>query len=52
VTAVEFMTKQLNKHQLNLERQTRQGAPQEVIDNIQNKIGYYQEAIEALKGCD
>lgn len=49
MTALEYMIKQLNKHRLNLERETKRGVPEEMLRNIEAKIGYYEAAIEALK---
>ena len=50
MTALEYMTKQLNKHRLNLERESKRGVPEEMLLNIEAKIGYYAEAVDALKG--
>ncbi len=52
MTTLEYMEKQLNKHKLNLKKEQERKAPQEVIDNISKKIGYYGEAVEALVICD
>ena len=49
MTALEYMEKQLQKHRLNYERESARGVPQEMINNILNKIGYYAEAVDALK---
>lgn len=49
MTALEYMTKQLHKHRLNLERETKRGVPEEMLRNIEAKIGYYESAIKALK---
>ena len=49
MTALEYMTKQLNKHCLNYEREKKRGVPEEMLRNIEAKIGYYAEAVEALK---
>lgn len=43
------MEKQLSKHRANLERETARNVPQEMIDNIKKKVGYYQEACVALR---
>lgn len=50
MTALEYMEKQLQKHSMNLEREIKRGAPEEVLRNIALKIGYYEEAVEVLKG--
>ena len=49
MTAIEYMTKQLKKHRLNYEREKKRGVPEEMLRNIEAKIGYYSEAVEALK---
>ena len=49
MTALEYMEKQLSKHSANLLRETNRNAPEEVLHNIRAKIGYYTEAVEALK---
>ena len=50
MTAIEYMEKQLKKHLIDYEREIVRGVPEEVIHNIENKIGYYEAAIKALKG--
>ena len=50
MTAIEYMEKQLKKHRLDYERETARGVPEEILHNIENKIGYYEAAIKALKG--
>ena len=49
MTALEYMEKQVSKHSKDLFRETDRGAPQEVLDNIKLKIGYYKQAVEALR---
>ena len=49
MTTLEYMERQLNNHKLNLKREKGRKAPQEMIDNIRAKIGYYKEACEALR---
>ena len=49
MTAIEFMEKMLRKHQLDFKQQSERGANGAVLDNIQAKINYYEQAIEALK---
>ena len=49
MAALEYMKKQVRKHKLNLIREEARKAPWEVIYNIERKISYYEEAIEALK---
>ena len=47
MTALEYMKKQIVKHKINLDHHPY--APQEQIDNIRAKIGYYEEAVKALE---
>ena len=49
MTTLEYIEKQIRNHTLNLERETKRGVPQEMLDNIKKKIGYYEEARDALK---
>ena len=49
MTALEYMEKQVKKHQLSFCREFDRGAPDEVLENIKKKIGYYEAAVEALK---
>lgn len=49
MTALEFMEKQVRKCQINFEKESGRGAPAEVIGNLLRKIGYYQDAVEALR---
>lgn len=49
MTAIEYVEKQLRKCEINLEKEIKRDSPQEVIDNIKKKIGYYKECIEALQ---
>lgn len=48
MTALEYMTKQVNKHRINYNREVLRGVPQEMLENIKAKIGYYEAAVEAL----
>ena len=50
MTALEYMEKQLKKHRANYERETARGVPEKVLNDILAKIGYYEVAVEALKG--
>ena len=55
MTALEYMTKQLHKHSLNYIREFTRGVPDEVLNNIMNKMLYYASAVEALRkvgGCN
>lgn len=49
MTALEYMEKQLRKHQLNYERESARGVSEKMLDDIRAKIGYYEAAVEALK---
>lgn len=49
MTALEYMQKQAKKHRIDYDRELNRGAPDEVLQNILKKIGYYDTAIEALK---
>lgn len=48
MTALEYMEKQLGKHRFNYERESARGVPEEQLNNIVLKIGYYEAAVEAL----
>ncbi len=52
MTALEYMTKQVQKHRLNYEREAARGIPEDMLRNIKAKIGYYEEAVAALTVCD
>ena len=47
--ALEYMTKQLNKNKLNYKREYNRGVPDEMLNNINAKISYYEESIKALR---
>ena len=49
MTALEYHERCVKKHILNLARETDRGAPEEVLNNIRLKIGYYEAAVAALK---
>lgn len=49
MTAIEYMEKQLAKHKVNYEREAARGVPDEMLNNIKAKIGYYEDAVQALK---
>ena len=49
MTALEYMEKQVHKHQQNFLREFDRKAPQDVLENIRLKIGYYEAAAEALQ---
>ena len=49
MTALEYMEKQYNKHKANYIRESDRNAPKKMLDDIQLKIGYYSQAIDALK---
>jgi hypothetical protein len=52
MTSLEYMERQLNKHRMNLVRETDRGAPEEMLCNIREKISHYEDAVEALKKED
>jgi hypothetical protein len=53
MTALEYMERQVVSNRLNHDRQVARGAPEEDLANIRKKIGFYEEAAEALrKECD
>ena len=47
--ALEYMEKQLLKHQVNYHREKLRSAPEYMLENIRLKISYYEAAIEALR---
>ena len=49
MTALEYMKREMDKHTANYEREKRRGVPGEVLQNIKNKIGYFEEAVKALE---
>ena len=49
MTALEYMEKQVRKHQQNLAMQSARGACAEVLNNIFVKIECYKAAVEALR---
>ena len=51
MTAIEYMTKQLEKAKRSLKAAINRKAPQQDIDNLKAKIGYYEEAVRALVCC-
>ena len=49
MTALEYMERQLVKHRQNYLREADRKVPEEMLNNIRKKIGYYEEAVEALR---
>lgn len=49
MTALEYMEKQVQKNRQNFIREFDRKAPQEVLENIKQKISYYETAVEALR---
>ena len=49
MTVLEYMEKQVKKHQLNFCKEFERRAPLEVLNNIRLKISHYEAAVEALK---
>lgn len=50
MTTLEYMERQVKKHRINYEREAARGVPEEMLRNIQAKIGHYEAAVRALKG--
>lgn len=48
MTALEYMEKQAQKHRLNYDKEAVRGASEEQLRNIMRKVGFYEEAVEAL----
>lgn len=48
--ALEYMKKQVHKHRMNYKREVTRGVSEEMLENIEKKIGYYEAAVEALRG--
>ena len=49
MTALEYMEKQLSKHQANYVRESNRGVPDKMLNDIQSKIEHYKQAVEALR---
>ena len=49
MTALEYFEQQRDRHQRNYNRAVLKGAAVEELQNIKRKIGYYTEAVEALR---
>ena len=49
MTALEYMEKQIQKHQRSYEREMLRGATEEMLYNIKLKISHYEAAVEALR---
>ena len=49
MTALEYMEKQLRKNSQNYAREFARDAPEEVLNNIMEKMLYYAAAAEALE---
>jgi hypothetical protein len=52
VTAIEYMEKQVQKHRLNYKRESKRGVTEEMLRNMEKKIGYYEAAVDALRKDD
>ena len=50
MTALEYMKKQKLKHEVNLHRCITKNSTEYEIQNVKNKIAYYEEACKALGG--
>ena len=51
MTALEYMERQVEKHRLNYYHEFAREVPEEQLQNIRAKIGYYEAAVEALRGA-
>lgn len=49
MTALEYMEKQVQLHRLSHIHAVDRDAPEEMIQNIRAKIGYYEKAVQALQ---
>lgn len=49
MNALDYMVRQKNKNILNYQKEKNRGAPQEVLQNILKKIGFYSLAVVALE---
>lgn len=49
MTALEYMEKQLIKNQRIYESEEKRGVSDEILNNIDKKIRYYQAAVDALR---
>jgi hypothetical protein len=52
MTALGYMEMQARKHRRNLARETERGVPEEMLEAIRRKAGYYEAAVAALKKED
>ena len=49
MTALEYMERQVQKHQNNFYKEFKRGVPEEMLYDIALKIRYYESAVEALR---
>ena len=49
MTTLEYMEKRAQKHRLNFVREWERGAPEEMLQNISEKIRHYETAAEILR---
>ena len=49
IKTLEYFSKELSKHQLNLQKQEERKAPAKDIENIKTKIGHYEKVCELLR---
>ena len=52
MTALGYMEMQARKHRRNLARETERGVPEEMLEAIRRKAGFYEMAVEALRERD
>ena len=49
MTALEYMKKQVEVNKKNYNRECERGASADALQNIKNKIRYYEEAVKAME---
>lgn len=52
LTTLEYMQRQVNRNKFNYQREFARAVPTEQLRNIEAKIRYYEDAVEALKERD
>lgn len=48
MTTLEYMERKVRKHSFDYQHALARGVPEEQLRNIEAKIRYYKEAVEAL----
>lgn len=49
MTDLEYMEKQVVKHRMNFNREWERGVPNEMLQDIAEKIQHYEAAVKALR---